>query len=55
MADPNDKVCGRCGADVRVTIDDGERAEKCVCLVSYEGESMPACWYFAHESIKAPQ
>lgn len=55
MTDPNDKVCGRCGVGVRETVVDGEKAEKCVCLVSYEGEATPACWYAEHESIKTPQ
>lgn len=55
MADHHDKVCGLCGAGVRMTVVDGEKAEKCVCRVSYDDESMPACWYFEHESIKPPQ
>lgn len=48
-----EKVCGRCGSDVRVTVEDGRRAEKCVCRVSFDDERVPDCWYYAHKTIKA--
>jgi len=49
----HEKVCGRCGDEVRPTVVDGRRAEKCVCRVSFDDEPMPTCWHFAHETIKA--
>lgn len=54
MRNPYDKVCGRCGANIRDREVHGRDAQTCICLIQYDGERMPDCWHYARDIRSVP-